>query len=75
MFFSCQVAVPIQLIVLQPTIDIIKQYTNLPASIMDDMTDIIDNPDNGMLLERTMHFDFNSCMWCLHPTVWLSFYR
>ncbi|KAG2143983.1 hypothetical protein BD769DRAFT_1420803 [Suillus cothurnatus] len=51
-----------------PTIDIIKQYTNLPASIMDDVTDIIDNPVNGMLLERTMHFDFNSCMWCLHPT-------
>ncbi|KAG2363579.1 hypothetical protein BDR07DRAFT_1375716 [Suillus spraguei] len=41
------------LVVLQPTIDIIKHYANLPASLMDDVAGIIDTPENGMLLQLT----------------------
>lgn len=51
------------------TIDIIKHYTKLPEDIIDDLAGIIDNPENGMLLDPTWHGEFDSYMWCLHPTV------
>ncbi|KAG1775601.1 hypothetical protein EV702DRAFT_1199079 [Suillus placidus] len=50
------------------TIEIIKYYTKLPEKIMDDLAGIIDNPENGMLLDTTMHYGFDSYAWCLHPT-------
>lgn len=78
MFFNYRVSVPVQLIVLQRvagTIDIIKQYTKLHEDIIDNLAGIIDNPENGMLLDATWHGGFDSYMWCLHPTVWLGFYR
>ncbi|KAG1816673.1 uncharacterized protein BJ212DRAFT_1352350 [Suillus subaureus] len=71
MFSSCQIAVPVQLIVLQRiagTIDIIKHHINLPASMMDDVADFIDNPENGMLLKMSMHHYFNGYACCLYPT-------
>jgi hypothetical protein len=83
MFINCRVAVPAQLIFLQlaaETIDIIKRYTGLPEKIMDDLGHlacIIDNPENGILLDSCMHRGFNTYTWCLHPTVlvWLDFCR
>jgi hypothetical protein len=78
MFFDYQVVVPIHLIVLQRiagTIDIIKHYTNLPVDNVDDLAGIIDNPENGMLLDMVVHRGFNNYAWCLHPTVCLSFGR
>ncbi|KAG2159052.1 uncharacterized protein EDB93DRAFT_440919 [Suillus bovinus] len=51
------------------TVDIIKRYTELPESIIDDLADIMDSPENGMLLERSLHSDFDDYEWCLHPTV------
>ncbi|KAG2039034.1 hypothetical protein BDR03DRAFT_981075 [Suillus americanus] len=33
---------------------ILTSYANLPASTMDDVADIIDNPENGILLETTI---------------------
>lgn len=50
------------------TIDIIKHYTKLPEKIMDDLAGIIDNPENGMLLDSVMYDRFDSYAWCLHPT-------
>ncbi|KAG2349888.1 hypothetical protein BDR05DRAFT_994860 [Suillus weaverae] len=50
------------------TFDIIKHYTKLPASIMDDLAGIIDNSENGMLLEMNLHSYFDNYAWCLHPT-------
>ncbi|KAG1852150.1 hypothetical protein DFJ58DRAFT_728699 [Suillus subalutaceus] len=49
------------------TINIIKHHTKLPEKIMDDLAGIIDNPENGMLLDITMYRRFNSYAWCLHP--------
>ncbi|KAG1856769.1 hypothetical protein F4604DRAFT_1958484 [Suillus subluteus] len=57
------------------TIHIIKHYTKLPENIMDDLAGIIDNPENGMLLDVTMHRRFNSYAWCLHPTDVLPKYK
>ncbi|KAG2078426.1 hypothetical protein BDR04DRAFT_1138076 [Suillus decipiens] len=50
------------------TIDIIKHYTKLPLGIIDDLTGIIDDPQNGMLLQTEMHSFFDRYSWCLHPT-------
>ncbi|KAG2755170.1 hypothetical protein P692DRAFT_20869756 [Suillus brevipes Sb2] len=50
------------------TIDMIKQYTKLPENIVDDLASIIDNPENGMILDVIMHDPFDSYMWCLLPT-------
>ncbi|KIK44097.1 hypothetical protein CY34DRAFT_11271 [Suillus luteus UH-Slu-Lm8-n1] len=49
-------------------IDIIKHYTKLHEDIIDNLAGIIDNPENGMLLDATCHGGFDSYMWCLHPT-------
>jgi hypothetical protein len=57
------------------TIDIIKHYTKLPDTIMDDLVGIIDNPENGMLLEVTMHNRFDNYSWCLLPTDVLHKYK
>lgn len=68
---------PIQLIVLLQhiagTLDIIKHYTKLPTSVIDDMTRMIDQPENGMLLTQELHGLFDNYAWCLHPTVCLVF--
>ncbi|KAG2143964.1 hypothetical protein BD769DRAFT_1420719 [Suillus cothurnatus] len=50
------------------TIDIIKHYTKLPVDNVDDLAGIIDNPENGMLLDMVVHRGFNNYAWCLHPT-------
>jgi hypothetical protein len=42
---------------------------------MDDLASIIDNPENGMTLDVMVHKLFDDYMWCLHPTVWMDFYR
>ncbi|KAG1740686.1 hypothetical protein EDB19DRAFT_1976061 [Suillus lakei] len=52
------------------TIDTIKRHTKLPASIMDDAGGIIDNPENGMLLEMSWHTHFDGFQCCLHPTIY-----
>ncbi|KAG1814646.1 uncharacterized protein BJ212DRAFT_1481852 [Suillus subaureus] len=57
------------------TIDIIKHYTKLPDEIMDDLAGIIDNPENGMLLDIALHRGFDSYRWCLHPTDVLHKYK
>jgi hypothetical protein len=41
---------------------------------MDNLASIIDNPENGMILDMIMHNLFDDYMWCLHPTVWMDFY-
>ncbi|KIK37504.1 hypothetical protein CY34DRAFT_109063 [Suillus luteus UH-Slu-Lm8-n1] len=50
------------------TIDIIKHYTKLPENIVDNLASIIDNPENGMMLDVIMHDLFDSYKWCLLPT-------
>ncbi|KAG2075855.1 hypothetical protein BDR04DRAFT_802806 [Suillus decipiens] len=50
------------------TFDIIKQYTNFPTSVIDNVIGIIDSPENGMLLENNLWYFFNNYAWCLHPT-------
>jgi hypothetical protein len=57
------------------TIDMIKQYTKLPENIVDDLASIIDNPENGMILDVIMHDPFDSYKWCLLPTVRMGFHR
>ncbi|KAG1851693.1 hypothetical protein F4604DRAFT_1959190 [Suillus subluteus] len=57
------------------TIDIIKHFTKLPENILDDLSGIIDNPENGMLLDATMHDTFDNYMWCLHSTDILHKYK
>ncbi|KAG1844199.1 hypothetical protein DFJ58DRAFT_853189 [Suillus subalutaceus] len=57
------------------TIDIIKHFTKLPENILDNLSGVIDNPENGMLLDMTMHDTFNSYMWCLHSTDILHKYK
>ncbi|KAG1842997.1 hypothetical protein DFJ58DRAFT_854770 [Suillus subalutaceus] len=48
---------------------IISHYTKLASSIMDDAAGIIDNPENGLLLEVVLRTYFGSYAWCLHPAV------
>ncbi|KAG1856765.1 hypothetical protein F4604DRAFT_1958480 [Suillus subluteus] len=57
------------------TIDIIKHLTKLPENTIDDLTGIIDNPENGMLLDMTMHDTLDIYMWCLHSTYKVHWFR
>ncbi|KAG1824982.1 hypothetical protein EV424DRAFT_1643662 [Suillus variegatus] len=57
------------------TIDIIKHFTNLPLSIIDDMSRMIDDPSNGMLLEQTLRYASDCYMCCLDSTDVLDKYK
>ncbi|KIK42238.1 hypothetical protein CY34DRAFT_12498 [Suillus luteus UH-Slu-Lm8-n1] len=67
LFFNHQVAVLAQMIVLQRTATTIDIITKLPENIIDDLASIIDNPENGMILDVIMHDPFDSYKWCLLP--------
>lgn len=54
------------------TIDIIKHYTKLR---LDDLAGIVDDSENGMLLDIVMHRLFDSYAWCLLPTDVLHKYK
>jgi hypothetical protein len=50
------------------TFDILVKFTNLSAKTLEELHDRLDNPSNGMILEKNAHYAFNSFDWCLKQT-------
>ncbi|KAF8956255.1 hypothetical protein BDZ97DRAFT_1852474 [Flammula alnicola] len=49
------------------TWDIIKQYSGIPDAMIDTMNDLIDDPQNGITLEKNAHDAFDSLAFALIP--------
>ncbi|PPQ82963.1 hypothetical protein CVT26_005376, partial [Gymnopilus dilepis] len=50
------------------TFDILVNFTCLPVEQLEDLKALIDDPSNGMLLERNAHAGFEALLWCLEKT-------
>ena len=50
------------------TFDILRNYAQLPVETIEHIDDLIDDPSNGMLLEKNAHEGFDRCQWYLQKT-------
>ncbi|KDQ09140.1 hypothetical protein BOTBODRAFT_191323 [Botryobasidium botryosum FD-172 SS1] len=50
------------------TLDILKNFADIPDETIKSFDTMVDDPRNGMLLEASMHDRFNHFAWCLVET-------
>ncbi|KAG5649626.1 hypothetical protein H0H81_002791 [Sphagnurus paluster] len=50
------------------TFDILVNFTRLPVKTLEELGDQLDNPSNGLILEKNAHEAFDSFNWCLRQT-------
>ena len=50
------------------TFDILRNFTRIPVTKLEDLHSHIDDPSNGMMLELNAHNSFDRFNWCLKKT-------
>ena len=50
------------------TFDILVNFTRLSAQTLQELSEELDNPSNGMTLEGNAHLAFDNFDWCLKKT-------
>ncbi|KAJ8463371.1 hypothetical protein ONZ51_g10297 [Trametes cubensis] len=50
------------------TFDILKHYCELDDSLLEELSQEVDQPHNAILLKHDVHDAFNQLYWCLKPT-------
>jgi len=57
------------------TFDILRHYASLPATTIEDIAKVIDDPSNGMTLESNAHVGFDDYAWSLREVQDVSGYQ
>ena len=50
------------------TFDILRNFTRIPITKLEDLHSHLDDPSNGMMLEPNAHASFDRFNWCLKKT-------
>jgi hypothetical protein len=50
------------------TFDILRNYADISETTLMNLTNLIDDASNGLLLETNAHTGFDRFGWCLQPT-------
>jgi hypothetical protein len=50
------------------TIDILRNYADISETTLTNLTNLIDDASNGLLLQSDAHNSFDKFAWCLQPT-------
>ncbi|KDR80327.1 hypothetical protein GALMADRAFT_242700 [Galerina marginata CBS 339.88] len=50
------------------TFDILANYFRIPRKTFEDLQDHLDDPSNGMILEKNAQMAYDRFFWCLKPT-------
>lgn len=50
------------------TFDMLLNFARLSVETLEELHDQLDNPSNGMILQKDAHDAFDSFYWCMKPT-------